>query len=473
MEKKIIMKIFFIMLGVFLLVAGVSAGLCINAYKDGSGLKQSEQIVKSVKIDDNEVGGLTLSETEAIVQKHVDKLLNRTISVKVGNKIYTPAYKDLGFSYDVKGAIDKAYNYGRSGNPIKDILAINGIGVYNISVDEIRNDEVVYDYIMSIANKGAKPKDASLYRDNGKIFVVPSQSAITIDKAKANEMLMEAINNNYSEVTLPVKEDLPKITTESLNKINTRLASYDTDYNPGKVGRSANLALACKKINAHIIMPGEVFAFNKVVGPRTTQNGFKNAIIFEAGQEVEGLGGGICQVSSTVFNAALLSNMEIVQRRCHSLKVVYVPLGRDAMVSYGSSDFQFKNNNKNPVVIFANAYRGKLNVEIWGNSSDKKTCSISSSVGDGGYYAKITRYIVDGNGNKTANYSASSVYQRPRPKANKEKPKTTAPKKGSTRASVDEDNTVVIESKPKPKAPAPSEPKPQPATATHDQTVEL
>ena len=467
------MKVFLIILGVFILALGVSAGLCLNAYKDGSGFQQSEKIVKSVKIDNTDIGGLSKTETEAIVKDHINNLLNRKLSIKIGSKIYTPTYKELGYSYDVEGAIDKAYSYGRSGNPIKDILAINGVGVYNITVDEIRNDEIILDYITNLQSKlGTKAKNASLYRDNGKIFIVPSESGVTIDKAVANELILEALNNKYTEVTIPTKEALPKITTESLKKIDTRLGSYDTNYNAGKVNRSSNLAVACRKINAHIIMPGEVFAFNKVVGPRTPQNGFKNAIIFQDGQEVEGLGGGICQVSSTVFNAALLSNMEIVQRRCHSLKVVYVPLGRDAMVSYGSSDFQFKNNNKNPVVIFANAYRGKLNVEIWGNSADKRSCSIAGSVGNGGYYAKITRYVVDGNGNKTANYSATSVYQRPKPKATTEK-KTTQ-KKGTTRAAADGDNNVEVNVEPKaqPK-PKPTQPKPTSAATAPDTAIEL
>ena len=425
MAQKLIMRTIFIILGVFVLALGVSAGLCVNVHNLNE-FKKSDKIAAKVVVDDNKVGGLTLNEAEKILEKQVASKLSRTIMVKVGDKVYKPTYKILGYSYDIQGTLNKAYNLGRSGNYYSDFMAVKGINDYNLTLDMSRDSDAVKNYVTDLANKTqAKPKDASLYRKDGKIYVTPSETGLIIDIEKSIELLTDALNTGKSEVAFPVVKNYPKVTAESLNKINTKLSTYSTNYNSGKVGRSANLALACKKINSTVVAPGDVFSFNKVVGPRTAATGFKNAIIFEQGQEIEGIGGGICQVSSTLFNAALLGGFEIAQRRSHSLKVAYVPLGRDAMVSYGSSDFKFKNNCKYPVVIFANASGGKLNMEIWGNSGDKKKCSVSQSTGKGGYYASITRYVEDANGNKKATYTASSVYQRPKPKTeSKPKPKT-------------------------------------------------
>ncbi|MBQ9358339.1 MAG: VanW family protein, partial [Abditibacteriota bacterium] len=204
-------------------------------------------------------------------------------------------------------------------------------------------------------------------------------------------------------------------------------------YNAGKVARTHNLRTAAGTINGTIIMPGETFSYNSVVGPRDTSTGYKTAIIFQDGEEVEGMGGGVCQVSSTLFNAVLLSGLKITQRKCHSLKVVYVPLGRDAMVSYGSSDFCFVNDTKAPVVIFAGIGGGSLSMQLWGNSSAKKDVSLSTSVYNGGYGASLTRSVTV-NGKKVVDYTASSTYRRPRPKEKKPEPAPAQPAREKTPA---------------------------------------
>lgn len=413
MAQSIIMRTFLILLGIFVLVVSVSATLSVNAYREGSGLRQSKLIVNKVSIDDISVGGMTKEEAENAIKPYINEKLNKTIKIKIGVLEFEPTYKEMGFSYDVEGAISKAYSLGRNKNPFLDLIEIHHLGVYNIKIDNLRNDEACVDYIASLAKKiDIKAKDATLYRKNGQIYITPSNKGKILDKGKAGQILIEALNKNASEVSLPIKEDEPKINAKDLKHINKKLVSFTTKYNPGKVGRSQNLATACKKIDSTILMPGDVFSFNKIVGPRNEATGFKNAIIFSNGEEIEGVGGGICQVSSTLFNCVLLSGLEVVQRRNHTLKVHYVPIGRDAMVSYGSQDFKFKNNNKNPIVIFANIGSGQMNIEIWGNSNDFKKCEITSTTGDGGYYAKITRFEIKPDGIKVPTYTASSVYQR-------------------------------------------------------------
>lgn len=407
------MRTFFILLGIFVLVVSVSAALSVNAYREGSGLRQSKIIVDSVSIDNIDVGGMTKEEAENVLKPYITEKLNRTIKIRVGVLEFEPTYKEMGFSYDVEEAISKAYSLGRNKNPFLDLLEIHHLGVYNIKINELRNDEACVDYVASIAKKiDIKAKNATLYRKNGQIYITPSNNGKILDKGKAGQILIEALNKSTSEVSLPVKVDEPQINAKDLKKINKKLSSFTTKYNPGKVDRSQNLSTACKKIDSTILMPNDVFSFNKIVGPRNESTGFKNAIIFQNGEEIEGIGGGICQVSTTVFNSALLAGLDIVQRRNHTLKVHYVSPGRDAMVSYGSQDFKFKNSNSNPIVLFASVGGGVLNVEIWGNSSEYKKCEITSEVGDDGYYAKINRYEIKPNGSKVSTYTATSVYKR-------------------------------------------------------------
>ncbi|MCC8023173.1 MAG: VanW family protein, partial [Clostridiales bacterium] len=135
---------------------------------------------------------------------------------------------------------------------------------------------------------------------------------------------------------------------------------YSTKYSTSETDRTTNLQLSSKSINKSVIQPGGEFSFNGVVGKRTYDKGYKDAIVYSNGTKTTGIAGGICQVSTTIFNAALLANMEITSRSSHSLKVAYVPNGRDAVVNWGSQDFKFRNSLDVPVKIKVTCSGGTL-----------------------------------------------------------------------------------------------------------------
>lgn len=194
------------------------------------------------------------------------------------------------------------------------------------------------------------PKDASFDQATNTLTVEQKgiEFAISIDEAK--KMILE----EKEEYEIPIKYIEPKIKVVDLNtngafgKVQGR---YSTKYNAGLTERTTNLILAARKINGIILQPGEVFSFNKVVGKRTVQSGFKNATIISNGKYVSDIGGGICQISSTLYNAALYSDLEIVERHNHALPVSYCEPGRDATVYYGSLDFRFRNNKSYPIKV--------------------------------------------------------------------------------------------------------------------------
>lgn len=215
-----------------------------------------------------------------------------------------------------------------------------------------------------------EPEDA-YFTNEEKLEYVEHVVGIEFDKADAEKIISE---NRTSEkpYEIPVKVTYPEITLNKLlgKAFEDILGSYATNYNPGEVGRTKNVSLAASKVNGVILAPGENFSFNKVVGARTYENGFRDAKVYQGNEIVDGLGGGICQVSSTLYNAVLYANLEIVTRRNHSLSVAYVPLGRDATVSYGSIDFVFKNNKKYPIKLTASAYGGRLSIAVMGVKDD-------------------------------------------------------------------------------------------------------
>ena len=144
------------------------------------------------------------------------------------------------------------------------------------------------------------------------------------------------------------------------------LADFATKYEASNKNRTTNLALAVNKINGVVLMPGEEFSYNKVVGERTIEAGYKEAKIYSNGQVIDGLGGGICQVSSTLYNSVLLSNLEITERHNHQFTTSYVAAGRDATVAWGAKDFKFVNNRKYPIKIEASVKNGICKISIYG-----------------------------------------------------------------------------------------------------------
>lgn len=171
-------------------------------------------------------------------------------------------------------------------------------------------------------------------------------------------------------VELPVQEWEPPLTTnEGYRLKEKRLSSYTTRFRVSNEHRTHNIFLSAKAIDHQILMPGETFSFNRVVGERSQWRGYRKARIIVKGEYSEGIGGGICQTSSTLYNSLDKAGLDIIQRYSHSKRVTYVPKQRDAAVSWGRLDFCFRNQLKEPIVIVSRMRQGKLTIEIYGPNS--------------------------------------------------------------------------------------------------------
>lgn len=213
--------------------------------------------------------------------------------------------------------------------------------------------------------------DAYVENGEGTSRIVPHVVGVDFDLEAARI----AYNNNPDEaIRIPLQITQPKVQTKHLetNLFKYCLAEVETHFSPKKVARTSNVRLAAELVNGTILNPGEEFSYNKTVGPRTTARGFKAAAIFAQGEVVDGIGGGICQVSSTIYMAALRANMKITERKNHSFFVDYTPKGEDATVVYGSIDFRFVNTSEYPIKIVATSKNNYIRVKIMGTEPDEK-----------------------------------------------------------------------------------------------------
>ena len=216
--------------------------------------------------------------------------------------------------------------------------------------------------------------------------IIPEEVGYILNQRKFKEQFTYSFfDTRSSKILVPTLPVHPKVDSEIIANIRTRLIGhYITYFNSGNKERSHNIALAAEAINNHVVFPGETFSFNKVVGKRTASRGYQPAPIIVRGELSEGIGGGICQVSSTLYNAADRSGMKILERYSHSKQVPYVPPGRDATVSWYGPDFTFKNRYNQPILIRAKSYYGKMVVMIYSseeiNIEKRKIPSTSSLI---------------------------------------------------------------------------------------------
>lgn len=222
------------------------------------------------------------------------------------------------------------------------------------------------------------PENAYYDKENKKI--IPHKPGYDFDVKSAEQLTLNLSEGESAEINLIVKE--PEITEEKLTATMFKdvIATYTTKYNQSEIDRTHNLSLAAEKVNGTVLAPGQEFSYNNIVGERTVAKGYRNAKVFENGRVVDGLAGGICQVSTTIYNAALYGNMDIVERSNHSFPVSYAPMGQDATVVMDVLDFRFKNPYDNPVKITCTVSGGKCTTTILGIKEKDFTVEIDNQI---------------------------------------------------------------------------------------------
>lgn len=291
------------------------------------------------------------------------------ISSKLPDKIIeSSCYIDGNKLIITKGKAGKTVKVDDSAKYIKQ--AINDLKIENNSLELLTEDSTPKEIDLNAVYNEIHKEPVNAYYSQNPYVVHPSENgmdfSITLDEAK--NMLKE----EKDEYVVPLKVLYPSVTT---NMIGTEafpdlLSEFSTKYAASNKNRTTNLILAAKKINGTVLMPGETFSYNKVVGARTIQAGYKEAPIYVSGRVEDGIGGGICQITTTLYNAVVYANLDIVERSNHQFVPSYAGPSRDATVVYGAIDFKFKNNRDYPIKIACSVSGGIANFKIWGLKSD-------------------------------------------------------------------------------------------------------
>jgi vancomycin resistance protein YoaR len=363
-----------------LIVLGIIAALILYFFQV---FNRSDHFLPGVTIAGIEVSGQSEAEASVAVERSLNNAYNTKIAFYKDDYTYSTTLGFICKPVDVNATVGEFMKQERRRDWKRKILNMDGASEVsypiNIQYNRDRLGEIAGEWVGYLQ---VEPQDARLEMDSRRgLIVVPGQAGRIIDQKATFKQLPQRWQDvsNDLNIAIVLEERQPAVDEESLSNMG-ELAQFSTWYNTGEVDRSHNLAKAAAKINTSVVLPGQIFSFNRTVGQRLVENGYRDAMVIVNGKFEPGLGGGICQVSSTIYNACLLAGLKIVERHNHALAVSYVPLGRDATVAYGVQDFRFQNNTGSPVYIRSIAGGGKLSITIYGNLDYKQKIGVSHVV---------------------------------------------------------------------------------------------
>lgn len=384
------MKKFLIIVGGLVVISGGALSVMAARY---------EPVFRpNIKIGPVDVGGLTPGDAAKKIRQWWETERVKPVQVRNPKLLRQPEatnWTRLGVGIDDQGSLKQV--------PVEDFWdnVQRNVGLEDAPT---KNFEIIYTYDPSrlaplakfVRENSGKPEPAKVSFDfkTSAIKTTPERTVMGLEISQMQPLVMDSLNKQSSEIELPLAEAPKKMTDEMLAKLATVQSHFTTRFPTSKRTRCENIKLASAKINGLILMPGEDFKFNSVVGRRTIEAGFKVAGVYKNGKHDTDVGGGICQVSTTLYGAALRSNLKIKRRSNHSLPISYVPLGLDATVDYNSHDLVFTNSMDHPIAIFSKYEPGKLTFAVVGQKlpyTVKLTSQRTRSWGNG------TQFVHDGS----------------------------------------------------------------------------
>ncbi len=339
----------------------------------GDNLTENSVFYNNTQINGVDVSGMTKSEAKAVIQ---DKMLANkdeiSLTLTDGSQEWTLNGSDFEVKGDIEEEISRVMSYGRTGNifakkKVANDIKKNGLDV-NISYKNILGgvEQKLEDIIAQVEQK-AIASNIVFNPDQSQMFTLSdSQTGKLVDRDQLHDLIDQSLETFSGRVEIPFVEVMPEVDMQGLIEQIGLRSSFSTNYSTSSIDRKTNVKKALSAFNGMVVEPNETVSFNKTTGPRTVENGYKKANIIVGGVYVSGAGGGVCQASTTLYNALLLADMEIIEVNHHSLPASYVPLSFDAMVSEGYSDLVFKNSSNNAIYIKAYGDENEAHVEIYG-----------------------------------------------------------------------------------------------------------
>lgn len=385
-------------------VAGISSA--VPAYAE------EKTIPDGIYVGEFSLGGLTKEKAEEEVATYVDGLSDRTISLDVDGTTVETTARDLGYAWSNENVVEEAASHALEGNLIRRYMGTKDLekNPVHIEIEASVDEEKVDAFIKkTCAGIVGAPVDASIVRENGTFKITPGSSGKVVDLDATSQAIDEALTGGASgiggenkttegaeavpaedadgmviKVSAVVNEEEPRIKEDDLKSIKDVLGTCTTDFSSSGEARSKNLANGAKKINGKILMPGDTLSGYECMSPFTTDNGYFTAAAYENGQVVDSVGGGVCQIATTLYDASLMAELTITQRQNHSMIVNYVKPSMDAAIAGTYKDIKITNPYDTPIYVEGGTSGRKLTFTIYGKETrpaNRKVEYISETLG--------------------------------------------------------------------------------------------
>ena len=356
----------------FVGIAPVASGITAQAQA-----RPDDTIMEGVYAGEISLAGMTQTEAQEAVQAYVDSLGSSVITLNVvdGNTV-TATASELGMSWSNQNLVSEAVNLGKSGNvvarykAVKDLEHENKVYDIQFSFDQ----EAIASLIENdCAEYNVEAVDAHLTRVDGEFVIEEGQTGVVIDNSASETAVYEYLTTQWkggdAAIDLVVTEEEPQGNSEDLALVKDVLGTYTTSYSSSGSDRSANVSNGCELINGTTVYPGESFSTYEAVAPFTEENGYYMAGSYLNGQVVDSIGGGVCQIATTLYNTALQAELEITQRQNHSMIVTYVKPSMDAAIAGTYKDIKITNNYSTPIYVEGYTENKKLTFTIYGKET--------------------------------------------------------------------------------------------------------
>lgn len=331
-----------------------------------------ETFYKGVLVEGVDLGGYTFNdgmEKIQAIKRNEDS--NKEINFYTDEEAlnYSFNLETLGYDYNFQETIEEAFNYGKTGNLISRYFEVEKLQKepVNFNLDPVFKTDKVRKILDQIGEEiYTEKKDATFEFNDGKITIEDHKVGRVL---QVNDVIkdMEERFPNIDKVELIVKYDTPERTSDQYKKINGVIGEYSTNFKTSAYGRSYNIGLSTNAFEGLMLMPGELASYNEITGPKQAKYGYKEAPVILNGELTPGMGGGVCQTSTTLYNALLLADLEIVERHPHSIPATYVRKGTDGAVAAPYLDLKFRNNFDYPIYIDTKIENKNVHFYIYGD----------------------------------------------------------------------------------------------------------
>lgn len=361
-------------IGSLAVVGLFTAGFAVNqAYAEA---KQGDKILDNIYIGEVAVGGMSGDEAKQAVDAYVDEVKNTKFTLSVNDKSITATAGQLGVEWENTGVVEEAVMIGKSGSLItrykdkKDLEHEPKKLELTFGTDEAD----IKKYLTANAKKvNQEAVDGGLVRENGSFTITGGKEGIAVNVEQSAKTIASYISDEWDtkEASVALSADVvqPRGSKEQLSKVKDVLGTFSTDYSSSSSGRAMNVSNGCSLINGTLLYPGDVFSVYETVSPFDAEHGYALAGSYENGTVVETYGGGICQVSTTLYNAVIRAELKITERYAHSMIVNYVKPSMDAAIAGTIKDLKFENNTDAPIYIEGVTGGGVITFTVYGEET--------------------------------------------------------------------------------------------------------